>query len=163
MEPTGSSTPLAQPQALAILFLTSETLPRSNSPSFTFPWPITNLRTGPKMTSTLGKLVAVPLRSVWPHEAVDFTKWLAAADNMHYSLTNLDWVNRKGRRCRPTDTHLCECGGSSRTTTVHFALALEACRSPLRRLGGIRSKGQAPRRFLGVPRQRKHATPAPER
>jgi hypothetical protein len=34
------------------------------------------------MTQALGKLVAVPLRSVWPHEAVDFTKWLAGTDNI---------------------------------------------------------------------------------
>jgi hypothetical protein len=34
------------------------------------------------MIEALGKLVAVPLRSVWPHEAIDFTKWLAHTDNM---------------------------------------------------------------------------------
>jgi hypothetical protein len=34
------------------------------------------------MTAALGRLVAVPLRDVWPHEALDFTNWLAAADNM---------------------------------------------------------------------------------
>jgi hypothetical protein len=32
------------------------------------------------MTATLGKLVAVSLRSVWPHEAVDFSKWLSGSE-----------------------------------------------------------------------------------
>jgi len=33
----------------------------------------------------LGHLVPVPLREVWPHEANDFTPWLADADNWHRS------------------------------------------------------------------------------
>lgn len=31
---------------------------------------------------SLGRLVSVPLREVWPHEASDFTPWLANADNL---------------------------------------------------------------------------------
>jgi Domain of unknown function (DUF4268) len=34
------------------------------------------------MTVTLGRLAPVPLRDVWPHEANDFTPWLAQADNL---------------------------------------------------------------------------------
>jgi len=34
------------------------------------------------MAVALGKLVAIPLRSLWPHEAIDFTKWLAETDNI---------------------------------------------------------------------------------
>jgi hypothetical protein len=34
------------------------------------------------MAVTLGRLVPVPLREVWPHEANDFTPWLAEPDNI---------------------------------------------------------------------------------
>lgn len=34
------------------------------------------------MTLTLGRLVSIPLREVWAHEANDFTPWLADADNL---------------------------------------------------------------------------------
>jgi hypothetical protein len=34
------------------------------------------------MTQVLGRLEPVPLREVWPHEAKDFTPWLAEPDNL---------------------------------------------------------------------------------
>ena len=34
------------------------------------------------MTATLDRLVTVPLRAVWAHEARDFTRWLAEAENL---------------------------------------------------------------------------------
>ena len=34
------------------------------------------------MTQALGRLEPVPLRQVWPHEANDFTPWLADPDNL---------------------------------------------------------------------------------
>ena len=34
------------------------------------------------MTAALGRLESVPLRQVWPHEANDFTPWLAEAENL---------------------------------------------------------------------------------
>jgi hypothetical protein len=34
------------------------------------------------MTAPLGRLVSVPLREVWPHEANDFTPWLAKNENL---------------------------------------------------------------------------------
>ena len=34
------------------------------------------------MTAPLGRLVSVPLREVWPHEANDFTPWLAKKENL---------------------------------------------------------------------------------
>src|SRR4051794_7796185 len=34
------------------------------------------------MTAALGRLVSVPLREVWPHEANDFTPWLAKNENL---------------------------------------------------------------------------------
>jgi len=34
------------------------------------------------MTGTLGRLVPVPLREVWAHEANDFTPWLARTENL---------------------------------------------------------------------------------
>lgn len=30
----------------------------------------------------LGKIESVPVREVWPHEALDFTKWLAREENL---------------------------------------------------------------------------------
>lgn len=33
-------------------------------------------------TTHLGRLVAVPLRDVWRHEALDFTQWLALPENL---------------------------------------------------------------------------------
>lgn len=33
-------------------------------------------------TASLGRLVTVPLRDVWPHEAKDFTPWLAESTNL---------------------------------------------------------------------------------
>lgn len=34
------------------------------------------------MKSTLGKLERIPLRKAWAHEAIEFTPWLAQADNL---------------------------------------------------------------------------------
>ena len=34
------------------------------------------------MTKTLGELLEVEVRRVWPHEAADFTPWLAQEENM---------------------------------------------------------------------------------
>ena len=33
------------------------------------------------MTAALGRLEPVPVRDVWPHEANDFTPWLAQPEN----------------------------------------------------------------------------------
>jgi len=34
------------------------------------------------MTVVLGRLVPVPLRDAWSHEAKDFTPWLGVSDNL---------------------------------------------------------------------------------
>jgi hypothetical protein len=34
------------------------------------------------MTQVLGRLEPVPFREMWPHEANDFTPWLAEPDNI---------------------------------------------------------------------------------
>ena len=34
------------------------------------------------MTKILAKLKKIELRDVWPHEALDFTKWLALEENL---------------------------------------------------------------------------------
>ena len=34
------------------------------------------------MTQTLGNLSQVPLRTIWPHEAADFTPWLASEESV---------------------------------------------------------------------------------
>ena len=46
------------------------------------------------MTVTLVRLVPVPIREVWPHEANDFTPWLAEPDNI--SVRNLAKRRRPG-------------------------------------------------------------------
>ena len=42
------------------------------------------------MTSELGRLESVPLRDVWPHEAHDFTPWLARPENLALLAETLD-------------------------------------------------------------------------
>lgn len=34
------------------------------------------------MVPSLGRLISVPLREVWTHEANDFTPWLADTENL---------------------------------------------------------------------------------
>jgi hypothetical protein len=34
------------------------------------------------MNNKLDKLVSVPLREIWKHEAIDFTQWLALQENL---------------------------------------------------------------------------------
>jgi len=34
------------------------------------------------MNNKLDKLVSVPLREIWKHEAIDFTQWLAMQENL---------------------------------------------------------------------------------
>ena len=47
---------------------------------------------------TLGRLETVPLRQVWPHEANDFTPWLAEPDNLSLlaDTLNLDELQVQG-------------------------------------------------------------------
>jgi hypothetical protein len=40
--------------------------------------------------STIGTLAPVPLRTVWPHEAHDFTQWLGREENMAMLCEELD-------------------------------------------------------------------------
>jgi hypothetical protein len=50
------------------------------------------------MIGTLGRLEPVPLRQVWPHEAIDFTPWLAEPDNLSLlaDTLNLDELQVQG-------------------------------------------------------------------
>lgn len=41
-------------------------------------------------SSSLGALCSVPLRTVWPHEAHDFTQWLGREDNLALMCEELD-------------------------------------------------------------------------
>src|SRR6516165_3986110 len=50
------------------------------------------------MTQVLGRLETVPLRQLWPHEANDFTPWLAEPDNLSLlaDTLNLDELQVQG-------------------------------------------------------------------
>ena len=52
------------------------------------------------MTQTLGNLSQVPLRTIWPHEAADFTPWLASEENVFAGMKRS--VNAPQRPSDPT-------------------------------------------------------------
>jgi hypothetical protein len=81
------------------------------------------------MTPELGRLESVDLRKVWPHEALDFTNWLAVPENLSFlgselGITDISLIEREASSGRFSVDILAEDQQSNRKIVIENQLEM---------------------------------------